>query len=95
MDRLAERIQRLRPGIINGFNFILLEDGSGLRLAAWDQKFDPIPTDEELLAVDLTQPTTEQRDRQTLKALKAKAESGDIDAADVKQIVKLLLKREG
>lgn len=94
MTELVTRIERLRPGIQHQMDFMVMDDGSGPRLMAWDKKFDPIPTDEELLAVDLTIPTAEQRDRLTLKALRAKIDAGGLDASDVKQVVVLLLKRE-
>jgi hypothetical protein len=60
MKDRAERIMRVRPGIKPLEHFIVESDGSGTALKAWDKRFDPIPTDAELLAVDLTQPTAEE-----------------------------------
>lgn len=97
MNDLAQRISRLRPELDPLRDFLVRNDhdGRGAYLAEWNEKrLGPIPTEAELLAVDMMQPTAGERDRQTLKALRAKAEESDIDAADVKQIVKLLLKRE-
>ena len=56
IDNLALRILRVRPGIRTA-DFRFDNVNGELHLSAWDKRFDPIPTDAELLAVDLTQPT--------------------------------------
>lgn len=59
---LGARLARLRPKADFTRDIVVQDDkdGIGPYIAAWDKKFDPIPTDVEILAVDLLQPTPDE-----------------------------------
>ena len=95
LDR-ASRIRRLYPLAVPMVDFIVGRVGSEPpTIEYWSKELGEPPTDEQLLAVDMSLPTQREQDRRAMMALKLKASADTLDAGDIRQVVQLLLKREG
>ena len=83
MNDLGTRIQRLFPNASMTRDCIVMADANGVYIAKWDEKaLGKQPTEAELLAVDLTQPTTEEIEKRAIVALLDKDSSGTITTAE-------------
>lgn len=71
MNNISLRIERLRPNLLAGRDFIVRDesDGQGEKLVLWGQNAGVQPSDTELLAVDLSVPSAAEVSLQKAKQI--------------------------
>lgn len=65
------RVERLNPQARHLQNFVVADN----KIVQWSSNLGPQPTEAELLAVDLTQPTAEERDLERIKEILSRFET--------------------